>query len=308
MNKYTSRTEVGGANIENNSDISKLLHSVGSLKLFSKSLRHFQDIIPYNLCTYCRDTAGNQQRHQGKKDLHTTELIDYVIKSLERINKSLTSDQIENLSTIVGEILINAEEHSTTKYRFSIGYFQEYTKDKKHFGIFKLVILNFGKSIYEKFKDPDCPNKDNVEKMKTLSKKYTENGYFSFNGLEEESLWTLYALQEAITSVSTDAYLKRGNGSIQFIESFFNLRGQFDAQDPISRMVILSGATSIKFDGTYKIIEKKSNSETFKYMTFNKSGNIEDKPDNRFVKHTNTYFPGTLISTQILFNDESENK
>jgi hypothetical protein len=118
--------------------------------------------------------------------------------------------------------------------------------------------------------------------MKNLSQKYTKNKWFS-TSFEEETLWTLYALQEGVTSVSTERY-KRGNGSIRFIESFFNLRNNPITKDEISTMGIISGNTNIIFDGTYKIEEKIIGNDRFKVMTFNSSGNIEDKPDKNFVK------------------------
>jgi hypothetical protein len=121
---------------------------------------------------------------------------------------------------------------------------------------------------------------------------------------EEETLWTLYALQEGVTSIAPVIYKRRGNGSIQFIESFFNIKGRQKNADEISRMTILSGNTNITFDGTYNITEHKIEIENFKYMTFNQSGRIEDKPDKKFVKFVDNYFPGTIISAKILFNED----
>ena len=43
--------------------------------------------------------------------------------------------------------------------------------------------------------------------------------------------------------------------------------------------------------------------EPYKFMTFNQSGNIEDKPDSKFVKFVDHYFPGTIISARIMFNE-----
>ena len=163
--------------------------------------------------------------------------------------------------------------------------------------------MNFGQTIYEKFKSEDCPNKDIVRRMEDLSKKYTSRLFFLPGKFEEESLWTLYALQEGVTSISTDSY-KRGNGSIRFIESFFNIKGSQE-DDNISRMTIVSGNTKIVFDGTYSITEGRSSDGTsHKMMTFNKSGSIEDMPDNKYVTYTKNYFPGTMISVELLLNDD----
>ncbi len=293
-----------GGKCQPNSDIQKLLYSVGSPAIHSDRTIYFPDIIPYQLCIHNRDESGDPLKIREQKDLDTTELVDYVLDSLKTLNRKLTSDKIDDLSTVIGEILINAEEHSTTKNRFSIGYFQERNENGKHYGVFKLVILNFGKTIYEKFKDPECPNKDVVSKMKKISEQYTKRKYFVFKQFEEETLWTLYALQDGVTSIAPERYIKRGNGSIQFIESFFNIKGSMKEFDDVSRMTILSGNTNITFDGSYNITKGTIGNDEFKYMTFNKSGNIEDKPDSNFVKYVNNYFPGTIISATILFNED----
>lgn len=287
-----------------NSDIEKLLYSVGSPAIHANKVKIYPDVIPYKLCVHNRDEGGDPVKIREQKDLDTTKLVDYVLDCLKTLNRKLAPDKLEDLSTVIGEILINAEEHSTTKHRFSIGYFNEMNGNGKHYGVFRLVILNFGKTIYEKFKDPSCPNQDIVLKMKNLSEQYTKKNFFSFHHFEEETLWTLYALQDGVTSVAPARYIRRGHGSIQFIESFFNIKGRMKEFDNISRMTILSGNTSIAFDGSYNITMRKIENEEFKLMTFNHSGKIEDKPDSKFVKFVDNYFPGTIISAKILFNED----
>lgn len=285
-------------------DVQKLLFSVGSPTIHSNKTIRFPDIIPYSLCIHDREMYGSSEEISKQKDIDTTRLVDYVLDCLKRLNRTLTPERKDDLCTVIGEILINAEEHSTTKYRFSIGYFHEYYSNGKHYGVFKLTIMNFGKTIYEKFKDPDCPNRVIVQKMKNLSEKYTHRSLFRWKKFEEETLWTLYALQEGVTSVAPDKYVIRGNGSIQFIESFFNIKGIRLEEDNFSRMVIMSGNTSITFDGTYEITTGSVDNQPYKFMTFNKSGNIEDQPDANFVTFVDHYFPGTLISAKIMFTDD----
>jgi hypothetical protein len=295
--------EINGINVVNK-DVQKLLFSVGSPVIHSNKSLNFPDIIPYKLCIHDSEVNGDPVKIREQKDLDTTKLVDYVIDCLKTLNRTLSPDRLDDLSIVIGEILINAEEHSTTKHRFSIGYFYEITENDKHYGVFRLAILNFGKTIYEKFKDPNCPNKDVVEKMQALSKQYTNRKYFIFKDFEEETLWTLYALQEGVTSVAPNRYSKRGNGSIQFIESFFNIKGEKKETDDFSKLAILSGNTSIVFDGTYGITSEEINGESYKFMTFNNSGNIYDKPDAKFVKFADNYFPGTIISAKIMFNED----
>jgi hypothetical protein len=293
---------IGGINIDNE-EVKKMMFSVGSPVTLKVKEHKFPDIIPYKLCIHDNEKEQNYEKRIEQKELDTTEMADYVIDCLARMNKKLTSTKRDDLCTVIGEILINAEEHSTTKYRFSIGYFKEVNIENKHYGIFRLVILNFGKTIYEKFKSDDCENQEIVTKMKNLSHSYTKRNLFLQREFEEENLWTLYALQEEVSSISPTEY-KRGNGSIRFIDSFFNIKGSQDVDD-ISYLTIQSGKTRIHFNGEYSIVSKtNSNNESYKIMTFNNSGNIEDKPDSNFVYQTKDYFPGTIISAKLLLNDD----
>jgi hypothetical protein len=293
---------IGHENL-NDPNLQKFIFSVGSPVNLGIKQMDFPDTVKYKLRVHNNRKEKDENRRMAQKELDVSEMADYVIDSLQKMNKRLTPEKRDDLCTVIGEILINAEEHSTTQHRFSIGYFKEEMKDGNHYGLFRLVILNFGKTIYEKFKSEDCPNQDIVGRMNDLSKKYIKKLWFLPGKFEEESLWTLYALQEGITSVSQDSY-KRGNGSIRFIDSFFNIKGS-QQTDALSRMSIVSGKTRIIFNGKYCITDKtNSNGETFKVMTFNDSGNIEDKPDTDCVICSENYFPGTMISAKLLLNDD----
>lgn len=278
----------------------KMMFSVGSPANLGIRQKDYPDIIKYSMCSHRALTESDRKELKARKELDTSLTIDYVIDCLKKMGKELTPKKRSDLCTVIGEILINAEEHSTLHHRFSMGYFHEVKEGGKHTGLFHLVILNFGASIYEKFsKNDQCP-KDTIEKMRTLSSKYTNRSFFRSGEFEEETLWTLYALQQGVTSVPD---MQRGSGTIQFIRSFFNIKGS-QAADSVSRMVLISGKTEIVFDGTYEVQEKIEGKDKYAVMTFNESGSIEDRPDQRFVKTTDTYFPGTIITAKILLNED----
>lgn len=290
---------IGGINI-NKDEIRKIIFTIGSPTILGVKEADFEGVIKNKMCSHCMNTVNEKKYLTKQKEIDTTIMIDYVVDCLKKMNKKLTPKKLNDLSTVVGEILINAEEHSTLHHRFSVGYFYEVNEDGKHYGMLNLVILNFGATIYEKFKnDESCP-KEIVNKMKSLSECYTKRNFFLKKCFEEETLWTLYALQQGVTSI---AGKKRGNGTIQFIRSFFNIKGNQIADD-VSRMTICSGNTQILFDGKYGITEKIDDKGKYNMMTFNDSGNIEDMPDKNYVTYTNTYFPGTIISANILLNDD----
>ena len=294
---------LSGQNIEDTS-IQKMLFSVGSPRNLGIKQLSFPDVIPFSLKVHNKKGSITDVMRIGDKEFTTTDMVDYINECLARVNKRLMPDRIDDLCTVIGEILINAEEHSTTNFWFAMGYFQEHVEGNLHNGVFRLVIMNFGHTIYEKFKDPECPNKEYVEKMQGLSYSYTKRKWFSPGKFEEESLWTLYALQEGITTVPVERSRKRGNGSIRFIESFFKIKGN-EQPDKLSEMVLCSGNARILFDGTYSIQTKiNKENERFKVMTFNESGDIAEKPDNKYVKNAGFYFPGTFISAKILLSDD----
>jgi len=276
--------------------IKRVLYSIGAFTNLKGFKIKFSDVVPYPL-----KIGDNRSGSPEEKEVEITELVDYLRSCLKRMSKDLTPRALRDFSQIIGEILTNAEEHSTTQYRYSIGYFQEFNTSKNHYGYIKLVILNFGDTIYEKFKGPNCRNLEVKKRMEELSNKYTRKGLFTSREFEEETLWTLYSLQEGVTSTNE----KRGNGSIRFIESFFNLKGTGSKADKDSKLKLMSGNSRIIFDGTYPIKTiKKHSGESFQVMTFNKNSDIENKPDKKFVNFVPHFFPGTILTARIVIDDE----
>lgn len=294
-------TEIVPTNYEK-PEIKKILFSIGAFSSIKGFRIKYDDIITYPLSFgIINDPSASKRR-----EIDITNMVNYVLDCMAKMNRTLTAEAEDNLFKVIGEVLINAEEHSSGDKRFSIGYFQDSEENGEHIGIFNLVILNFGKSIYEKFSDPECPNTKVVNEMKELSSKFTKKGLFSKAEFEEQTLWTLYALQEGVTS---KVDWKRGNGSIRFIDSFFSLKGD-NEKDNISYLSIVSGNTRIIFDGSYRLIEKikGKNNQKFKMMTFNENGDIEAKPDKKYVNFAENYFPGTIISAKICIKETNLEK
>lgn len=282
--------------------IEKVLFSIGAFR----SIKGFK--INYENITDFPIIIGNKKNKKLsiQREIDITNTVDYIINCLSQMNKTLTGTAETNLYKVIGEVIQNADEHSNTNDRYSIGYFERTQTTNGHFGIFNLAILNFGNTIYETFTNPECQNEKVVNQMKELSKKYTSRKLFRPSDFEEETLWTLYALQDGVTRMPD---WERGNGAIRFIESFFKLKGNEEV-DEISKMVITSGHTRVIFDGKYNIVSKQrgNNSSLYKMMTFNQSGDIEDKPDSQYVKFEKNYFPGTMISVKIKIDyDNTEN-
>lgn len=313
INYYKRRTSLGlrmhvqTVKIINESEkIKKFLYSTGAYKNVSGSNYKGDDLICYPLCIGYRTHKKNDEKRESKKERDVTKLVDYVIECLRRMKKpELTAKTKKYIADISGEIITNAEDHSSTNHRYSIGYFEDSVdENKNHFGIFNLVILNFGETIYERLNNPKaCKNPDIINQMKELSSQYTKSKWFLGDGFKEECLWTLYSLQDGVSSISPH----RGNGTIKFLDCFFRLKGD-DGIDDVSKMTLFSGNTSITFDGKYKIGTKLKQQDEHKVMTFNQEQDISQKPDEKYVKFVPNYFPGTILIAKILIREDDVKK
>ncbi len=280
-------------------EIMKVLFSIGAYRNLTGLKIDYPDIEDLPVLINNQNFANKWRL----SEIHTTDIVEYIKRCLKRMNRELTIESETGFYKVIGEIMSNAEEHGTMPHRFAIGFFQETHNNDEHFGIFNLSIFNFGKTIYETFKSPECLNTGVVKQMTELSEDYTEKGWLTKAEFEEETLWTLYSLQEGVTSKEK----KRGNGSIQYIRNFFGLKGDME-KDDVSKMLLISGNTRILFDGTYNITEKQGVKRKFKMMTFNDSGDITEKPNKNFVTFAPHFFPGTIISARILIKFDNTNQ
>lgn len=287
-------------------NVHKIINTVGSPVILINRQSDYPGVKPFRL-SYFDAEGSTYMEKMSRKELDTTSVIDYIDACLNVFHRKLSRSALQQLGYVIGEILINAEEHSSTKARYMIGYMEEMNVDKGfHTGVFNLVIMNFGKTIYEVFKYPDAystVNLTSLSQMKALSNNFTRKGFLSLRGMSEETLWTLYSLQQGVTSIPG---MQRGNGTIQFIESFFKLKDKDHTDiDNVSRMYLLSGKTLIEFNGEYRLKTiDDGNGLTRDVISFNKSGSIFDKPDTRYVRTVDDYFPGTALYVRLLLNDK----
>lgn len=226
----------------------------------------------------------------------STQLIEYFQKCIEYQGYKLSEEGQSYLSDMIGEIVDNAILHSGSfsQWFMLANYF---IIDDNEIGECNIVIFNFGQSIYNgmfnKFKIENVLDKTGTHLQKSLhelTKLHKSNGFFK-KGWTEETLWTLYALQEGISRCKTDEDKTRGTGTIKLIESFQSIGQSSKGFEP--KMCILSGHTHILFDDEYRLINTKNNNQI---ITFNKEGNFKKPPNPKYVKSLNNYFPGTLIS------------
>jgi hypothetical protein len=235
-------------------------------------------------------------------ELAASSLAEFFDECLKTENHRLKEIWKSNLIQLVTEVLDNAEEHgSGQKIWYTIGYYNKFEQEDDG-GECHIVIFNLGESIYESLN-----REDTSESLKTqirdLAREHHERGYFAIVnrsvGLwipmwEEESLWTLYALQEGVSRFSNRPEgIDRGNGTVKMIEFFAELA----SGKP--QMALISGRTHILFDGKYKLAPVAIGNETRKVIAFNKSNDLRERPDPEYVRTLWDHFPGTLVSLRF---------
>lgn len=230
----------------------------------------------------------------------TTKLTKYFDEILQKSDRELNSDGKNYLSSLIGEVIDNAEQHSDNKTWYVIGYMDEL---KNKTGRVNITILDFGNSIHKTISEADLvpETKKNIEQ---LIFKHTTKNLFNFEEKwTPENLWTLFALQEGISRFNTQYSEKdRGYGTIEMIEFFLDLAQLSYYIKP--SMIILSKSTYILFDGTYRLNEINIDGQFRKIIAFNKNNTLEEKPDHKFVRNLKNKFPGTIISMKFYIHND----
>jgi hypothetical protein len=165
-----------------------------------------------------------------------------------------------------------------------------------------IVIFNYGKTIYETLIDPSTSNELKL-KLHQLSDLILSRGWFprtvtSRRNLNEECLWTLYALQDRVSRFyDQPGGQDRGNGTIKMIEFFEQLAGHAPM-----RMCVLSGGAYILFDGSHRLKAVPRNGEQLKIIAFNDENDLSIAPDSEYVRPVEPYFPGTIVDIRLILD------
>lgn len=91
-------------------------------------------------------------------------------------------------------------------------------------------------------------------------------------------------------------YKNRGNGSLRFIESFYNLKGCNASK--LSKMTLQSGKANIVFDGKYPVTESMVKTKNIESLHLTA---LEILKTNLIINTLNvaSSFPGTFIHAYI---------
>lgn len=221
-------------------------------------------------------------------------VVDFYDKCLSTQGYSLTMSGKSAFANMIGEVINNSEQYSGINGTWhALGYFDKPEKDE-NYGKCRLVLMNFGNSIYESLKEEDT-----TEYTKNQLERHTKKNYNFIDKITytEEMLWTLYSLQQNISKKRKDINDNRGNGTIKLIKNFMAVGAKYEGKQSI--MSITSGKCQIVFDGTYELREKTNNGKKYDQVAFNVENDLNKKPDKKYVYCLQNKFPGTIISMEI---------
>jgi hypothetical protein len=235
-----------------------------------------------------------------KKSRSTQKFADHINNCLARIKRTLTPGARKKLCDYVGEILDNAEEHAQM-YDWTI---QGYLDTSAGSLICELVILNFGRSVADSL-SALAPDAYTTRMIQPYLEAHSKKGFFS-RGWAKEDLLTLIALQGSVSSKNFSEADTRGNGTVDLISFFQRVSSECRSntgREPAARMTLVSGSSTILFDGRYEMVSSEGRPGI---IAFNEQNDLLTRPDPTYVRHlSNACFPGTILSIKFPLSPES---
>jgi hypothetical protein len=249
--------------------------------------------------------GGRKRRERADASTYrervATELTTYVNACLERYNWTLNRRGARYFSSIAGEVIGNAEDHSLEPYWWVAAYLHQGAENS--YGDCHITIFNFGRTLYESM--CELPEESVLRRrIRTLVEEHTRRGFWRPHWTEE-NLWTLYALQEGSSRYQVDSkeLSDRGQGTADMIQ-FFQELGQSEAAQNVPKMCVVSGRTHILFDTTYPMTLQETESGTKRrIIALNEDNDLRQPPDRNYVRHLKRPFPGTLISLRFYLDE-----
>lgn len=276
----------------------KVIQAAGMPRYLGVTLPNVEEIeaFPLHRGSKRKESSGTS----SMRDRTATDLTEYVHTCLGRYGYGLTHTGLHHLSSLVSEVIGNAEDHSGSRVWWVSGYLQQ----GEEYGDCHLAIFNFGRTLAESLKElpSEAKLRRNIEK---LIERHASRGVFGIGGWEPDRLWALYALQQGVSRFNEDAHFvgDRGQGTVELIR-FFQKLG--DTEGPLSpQMTIVSGRTQFIFDGSYQMqAEATEDGASRAIIAFNSRNSVEEPPDSKAVRKLRHYFPGTLISLRFYFDSD----
>lgn len=246
-----------------------------------------------------RGQVGQLSYKENSKGKISKRIRSYIDSCLKLHGVKLDSTGISLFDSMIGEILANADDHSSINSWFVYGsYTIEDISKVKHdrVGELNLIFLNFGDSIYEGFEKSKQEIVQSYSEMEAIYEQ-TINTRKLRKQFPFDSMVTLYGLQEGYSRL-LHINESRGAGTMTTIKAFLDL-GFSDAEHD-SMLYILSGRSLLKCTKKYTPFYLDNRF----YLSLNEDNDLGKPPDDKNVITLNDSFPGTMLLAKLYLKNE----
>lgn len=224
-----------------------------------------------------------------------SDILKYFGECLKMQGCSLTKPGKRAFGKLLGELIDNCRLHIGKSGKwYALGFYH----NKESHGKCHIAILTVGDTIYESLTKAGNVTDETYSALKNKTDKHKK--YFD-NGWNEETLWTWLSLQHGVSRLRNSKIEKdsnRGQGTVDIMEGFQQIGQSIEGVAPV--FTIVSGHTMICFDfEKYPIKQVIVNGDERRIISFNKENDLDVKPDSKYVKKMNTYFPGTIYTMEF---------
>jgi len=222
----------------------------------------------------------------------TADFSDHLNECLSLTGRRLTIKGRLAFAEHMGEVLINAQEHSGSAHWLVVGFID--TEDQET--TYRAAIISLGNTIADTFRALDGGSYP-LQLILPYVEKHEKSGFFSPTWTVE-SLLNVVSLQGNISSKLDGPENDRGQGTVDLIEFFQDMSSECVGAKIKPALSILSGNSLIRFDGTYRM--KYELDVRRKVVAFNVRNSLMDPPDTSAVTATpGPAFPGVMISISV---------
>ncbi len=258
-------------------------------------------VEPINTLGYLKGKKEQKSYLENKKGINAKIIVSYINNCLRRNAFELSETGANDISSMVGEILSNAEDHSPFSTYYVTANYTQFNSNEidNNVGELNLSFLNFGYSIYEGFCETKEENKELFDVLNDACSVIKMKSAFS-----EDNLFTLFALQDGVSRLKF-SNASRGTGTMKFINCFFSF-GDYQNNDKKQSptLSILSGRTQLICDNKYQPFEK----DNMYYVSLNDENDLSLPPNKSHLKDLRYKFPGTILSVKAYLNKDHISK
>jgi len=231
----------------------------------------------------------------------TVESVNEWLDSLEP-SEELTQHGATSLKTVVTEALNNAERHGRVGGDgewVSAGFMalrpSEVNGQRRMVHICNIGLMNLGRSIADTIKEAP---------PSVLGQLGRYIRHHSGSGLSEDTLATVFALQDGISRVDQGGEGPSGGTGMMDIVEFANEVGRSHGEHLDTKVAIVSGSSYILFSPPYsrgKVTEGER-----RLQWFNPENDVAKPPSSEYVMDLPCAFPGTLVTLRFVLDESLE--